>query len=102
MLKVPSLSDFQSRSELLRDALVFAGGVIFFVFIGAIVLFGFDHRGHSIDRASSAVSMTIGAKSYPGQSLLDRTVHLPGACLIDCLRIAGSKSTAFVELVAAR
>jgi len=67
MPKVPSLSDFQSRPELLSDALVLAGGVIVFVCISAIALFGFSHRGHSIGGASSAVSTTIGAKSHPGQ-----------------------------------
>lgn len=67
MLKVPSLSDLQARPQLWSDALVLAGGVVFFVCISAIALIGFRHRDHSIRATSSALSTTFGATPHSGQ-----------------------------------
>jgi hypothetical protein len=61
MLKTMRLSDLRSKLEACRDALVFSGGVIFFLCICAVTLAGFHNRDLSIHGSAQSVSMMDGA-----------------------------------------
>jgi len=61
MLTATRVSDVQSKLETWRDALVLAGGVIFFVGICAVALVGFHKRDHSVRGPALSVSTTGGA-----------------------------------------
>ena len=61
MLKAMRLSDMRSKLEACRDALVFSGGVIFFLCICAVTLAGFHNRDLSIHGSAQSVSAMDGA-----------------------------------------
>ena len=61
MFNAMRLSDLRSKLEAWRDALVLAGGVIFFLCICAVALAGFHNRDLSIHGSAQSVSAMDGA-----------------------------------------
>ena len=58
MLTAMRLSDLQSKLETWMDALVLAGGIIFFVGICAVAMVGFQNRDHSVRGSALSLSTT--------------------------------------------
>lgn len=64
MLKALRLGDLLSRLETRSDALVLAGGAMFFICISAVALVGFHDRDLSIRGSVPSVSATSGTTPH--------------------------------------